>query len=362
MASSPVGWADALNEGVVLVSGSTVRWLNRRAAELLDVDRERAPGSPLIAVLRDHRLERVALVGGAPVEVITGGRTLAARAIADGLLLTDVSEIRRARESARALLAVLSHELRTPATTIRSALEALHFDLGDEQRARFLAHAEDECDRLGRLIEDLTVDSAPPRQRRLELPSLVERAARILASRLQEREVRLRSEVPALLVWADEDKLLQVLLNLLENAAVHGPANSEVVVQARLDNEAEPARLLVRQEDGLGQGGARNSVMNGVMNGVMNSGATVVVRVVDRGRPLAEGAFCELFEPHARGRRTGNRDGSDTNGSGGTASGRGSGMGLYIVRSIVERWGGTAWGRPLADGNEFGFTVPSSST
>jgi signal transduction histidine kinase len=307
-------WADELDEGVVLVDGANVRWLNRAAARMLGVDRERALGARLIAVVRDHRLERVALEGETS-EVSIGGRTLLARPVPGGLALSDVSEQRRNREAARALLAVLSHELRTPATTIKSAIDALRHDLGDEQRKRFLAHAEAECDRLVRLIEDLTVESTPPRERRLELARLVERASRILDPRFGERDVRLGSEVPELLVWADEDKLLQVLLNLLENGAIHGPAGAEVRIGA------EAAR-----PEGM-----------------------VAVWVRDYGPPLEEADFAGLFEPHARGRRAGS----------GVTGGRGSGLGLYIVRSLVERWGGRVWGRPLANGNEFGFTVPS---
>jgi signal transduction histidine kinase len=306
-------WADGLSEGVLLVASGRVSWLNAAAGEMLGVGRERAIGAPLIAVVRDHRLERVAL-DGAEDEVSVGGRVLRARPIPGGMALTDVSEQRRSKGAARALLAVLSHELRTPATTIRSAIDALHHDLGEEQRRRFLAHAQSECDRLVRLIEDLTVEAMPPRERRLELPRLVDRAAAILAPRLAERGVELRQEVPPLLVWADEDKLLQVLLNLLENAAVHGPAHAQVVLAAKESD----------------------------------AGETVAVRVRDRGEPLAAGDFAGLFEPHARGRRPRDESG-----------GRSSGLGLYIVRSLVERWGGRVWGKPLADGNEFGFTVPS---
>jgi signal transduction histidine kinase len=302
-------WADELSEGVLLVVDGKVGWLNLPAAELLGVDGERALGAPLMAVVRDHRLERVAL-GGPAADVTIGGRTLSARPVPGGLALRDVSEVRRSREEARSLLAVLSHELRTPATTIRAALEALRFDLGEEEKSRFLAHAEAECARLVRLIEDLTVESAPPRERRLELAAVLARAAGILAPLLEERGVRLRLELPNLLVSADEDKLLQVILNLVENAVIHGPRRADVTVSAAEEAADE-----------------------------------VAVAVCDRGTPLAPGLFEALFQPHSRG---------------GRGSGKGSGLGLYIVRSIVERWGGRVWGRARGRGNEFGFTVPGA--
>ena len=78
-----------------------------------------AVGLPLIAVLRDHRLEGAFLSGHA-VELETRGRVLRASSAPGGMILQDLTEMRRAQENARELLAVLSHELRTPATTIRS--------------------------------------------------------------------------------------------------------------------------------------------------------------------------------------------------------------------------------------------------
>jgi two-component system phosphate regulon sensor histidine kinase PhoR len=307
-------WADDLHEGVLLVDGppdrARVRWLNARAGELLQVDRDRAVGAPLMAVLRDHRLERAALEREA-AEVETRGRILRVRPVSGGISLVDISEAKRSRDDARTLLAVLSHELRTPATTVGAALEALSLDLDDSQRERFLDHARAECARLVRLLEDLTVESAPPRERRLELGQVVARAIRVLAPMLEPRNVTVSCDVPELLVWADEDKLLQVLLNLLENAAIHGPAQAAVTVRAAPEMEA------------------------------------VRVTVTDCGAPLPPDAMAVLF------------DAGSGAGSGRSASRKGSGLGLYIVRSIVERWGGRAWGRALAEGNEFGFTVPA---
>lgn len=348
--TSESGWEDGLHEGVLLVEGTRVSWLNRSAADLLGLERERALGAPLIAVVRDHRLERV-VFEQVEDEVVVAGRTLLARPVAGGMTLLDVSAARRASEDARSLLAVLSHELRTPVTTVRSALEALRADLGSEQRERFLFLAETECSRLVRLIEDLTVETVPPRERRLELLQLVRRAERILKGRFENRGITVVNDIPGPdrfpgLVWADEDKLLQVLINLLENAAIHGPAGGRVTVSAF---------------NGGGGGGE------------------VSVTVRDEGTPLS--GVADLFEPYdtasagetsSPSSGSGGSDlrdyrssgpGSRNDGSHGSAkrrrgSGKGSGLGLYIVRSIVERWGGRVWATPLPAGNEFGFTVP----
>jgi signal transduction histidine kinase len=267
-------------------------------------------GLPLIAVVRDHRLEQV-VTSGEPAEIRTRRRILAARAVPGGLLLHDRTALREAQNSARELLAVLSPELRTPVTTISSTLEALHYDLPAEQRDRFLLHASTETQRLVRPLNDLTVDVTPPRLRSIALREVAGRAASLLADTFAERGTKLASELEDLTVLADVDKLLQVLINLLENAAVHGPAGRTVRLRAWFDDEERK----------------------------------VLVTVTDQGEPLPADSIEKLFEPNAQGPGI---------------KARGTGLGLYIVRSIASRWGGRAWGRPLAEGNEFGFSVTAA--
>ncbi len=304
-------WFDALAEGVVLVRDQRVVGINVAAARFLDVDPERAVGAALIAVVRDHRIER-AFLDQAPLELLTRGRWLAVEVLDGALLLRDVSEQRRARDDARELLAVLSHEFRTPVTAIRAALEALRYDMPAQQRGRFMEQAEAEADRLVRLLSDLTVDVRPPAARSVPLKACALQATELIAPTLEARGVTVRYELPGGDVWADPDKLLQVLLNLIENAAVHGPA--EAVIRVLATNDPE--------RDGWLQ-----------------------VEVMDQGTPLAPELIEPLFSPHARGARAG---------------GRGTGLGLYVVRSIAERWGGRAWGRPCQAGNAFGVSVPRS--
>ncbi|MDZ7707300.1 MAG: ATP-binding protein [Trueperaceae bacterium] len=315
------GWLDGLAEGVVRVRDGRVTHLNAAASSMLGADPDRSVGLALIAVVRDHRLEQVWLDGD-PQELTVRGRRIEAVRIEGGLALRDVTAVRAARQDARELLAVLSHELRTPATTIRSTLEALQYDdLPAATRRRLLLRAGEEADRLVRLLSDLTVDLRPPRERSVVLADLLERACFVLAARLTEHGVRVERHVGEVHVWADPDKVMQVLVNLIENAVVHGPDDAVVDV-------------LAEERDGK-----------------------VAIRVRDRGEPLDDERSARLFEPHAKG----------------TASqGGGTGLGLYVVRSIAERWGGSAWGARWHDadgaegaggegagGNEFGVLVPA---
>ena len=304
-------WVDGLAEGVVLVEHGLVWRLNSAAARLLAVEPATAVGKRLITVVRDHRLERV-WSHGEKAEVTLAGRTIRAVPLPGGIALRDISEARQANENAKSLLAVLSHELRTPMTTVRATLDALGFeDIPADERSRLLERALGEADRLVRLLDDLTADVTPPRERTVSLTSAVDRAELILAGTLSERAVELRHDLGRASVWADPDKLLQVLLNLVENAALHGPANSRVEVVA-VPLEGWVA-LLVR----------------------------------DEGEPLATSptALAErLVRPSFHGRS--------------------HGLGLFVVRSVAEAWGGSVWwqmwGNSDRGGNQFGVMVPGS--
>lgn len=302
-------WFDALAEGVLLHDGSSVTGLNASAASLLDVERTRAIGRPLISVLRDHRLEGLARAPGSHVELELRGRPVAARSLLGALILHDVSEARASERSAKELIAVLSHELRTPAAAVTAVLDALATDLPEERRAYFVGRARDEARRLERLLADLTVDSRPPRERTVELAGVLERAAGLTSLARRARGIELRIADTDLAVWADEDKLLQALINLLENAAVHGPPDATVEVEVRRE------------------------------------GPVARVEVLDEGVAYPAERYERLFEPRAQG----------------GPKAKGTGLGLYIVRSVATDWGGEAWGGPrlgAKTGNSFGISVP----
>lgn len=301
---------EALSEGVVMLDADgRVRYLNAAAAAMLDAPADRVEGRQAIEVLRDHRLADLA-DGSPPLEVSVGSRALLARRLGRAVLLEDRSGVRAAERNMRELLAVVSHELRTPAAVITANLETLLTGGVDPGRTRrFLELAHRESLRLARLVEDLTVEVAPPRHRRLEVGETARRALGVVAQLAEERAVVVLLDLPEVTVLADPDKLNQALINLLENALIHGP---------------NPGRVRVSGHQ---------------------AGPRFVVHVDDEGPPLPAQSFPDLFEAGRRG------DG---------AKGKGMGLGLYIVRSIARAWGGDAWGEPLTRGNRFAFSVPSS--
>ncbi|MPY67215.1 histidine kinase [Deinococcus sp. SDU3-2] len=307
-------WMDALGQAVLLfgaVQGGppTVLRVNAAAARLWGVPQERAAGRPLLEVVRRHTLEALAERGG-ELELEMAGRTLRCTATRAGagepgaLIVEDVTEHRRREAELREAAAVLSHEFRTPVAGLRGVLEALEYDLPPELARKFVGQGLQEVERLGRLVEDLAVGFRPTRARTLPLAEAFARAERLLAPEVTARGATLTFGDDHL-VRADPDKLLQVLLNLVENALRYGPPAGAVEIATS------------------------------------GRGAWVEVAVLDHGAPLGDTG--SLFRAHTRGP---------------SADGQGSGMGLYIVRSIVEGWGGQVWAERRGERNAFCFTLP----
>ena len=300
-------WIDSLPQAVLLTDAGLVTRVNAAAARLWGVPQERASGRPVLEVVRRHTLETL-LERGGELELEVTGRTLRCTATRDGrhgaLIVEDVTEHRRREAELREATAVLSHEFRTPVAALRGVLEALEYDMPRDLAQNFVRQGLQETERLARLAEDLAVGFRPTRARTLPLAEAFARAERLLSGDLNARRASVTFGQDHL-VRADPDKLLQVLLNLIENALKYGPPAQPIEVQTH------------------------------------ERGTWIEVSVLDRGTPIPDTE--SLFKAHTRGR---------------TATGQGSGMGLYIVRSIVHGWGGQAWAERRGDANAFCFTLP----
>lgn len=293
-------------EGIIKIVDGKVVALNARAAQLLNISQQQTSTLPLITVVRNHKIEEVYLTGKSQ-EVSSQGKLLQVSPCDIGLSIIDISELRKVQDDTSELLAVLSHEFRTPVTAIRSTIEALYYDLPLEKKETILNRATTEVERLTRLLNDLTVDVKPPNLRRLSLKEHIARAEGLLNQKLRENNITFKSETEDFYVIADSDKLLQILLNLIENAIVHGPKDATITLKA--------------------------TVQNNVLH----------IVVEDEGEPLNSATIEQLFEPHSRGSSN---------------KAKGTGLGLYIVRNIAKTWDGEAWGQALETGNCFGFSVP----
>ncbi|MGH2474503.1 MAG: PAS domain-containing sensor histidine kinase, partial [Candidatus Limnocylindrales bacterium] len=229
-----------------------------------------------------------------------------------------LADERRAREFREAFVDVISHELRTPITTILGLTQILaRPGRTDDEASRniLLEDIRSESERLHRLVEDLLVLSRVERGRLvidaepLEPRRLLERIVANEALELPSITVVTRLERDLPIVAGEATYVQQIVRNLLGNAAKYTPQGSTVVVSAR------------------------------------RRGADVEVRVVDDGPGIPEGSIDRIFDLFFR-----DPDSARTV--------AGSGIGLFVCASLVEAMGGRIWARRRPEGgSEFGFTL-----
>ena len=220
-------------------------------------------------------------------------------------VIRDISERRRVEEMKQQFVSTVSHELRTPLTSIAGSLGLLVGGAGGvlpEKAGRLIGIAHSNSQRLVRLINDiLDVEKIESGQMTLDLASLDLRDIALLSldnvrGLADSLGVSLAlSEGAEAPVSGDADRLVQVVVNLLSNAAKFSPSGG--VVEVSVVPEARIARLSVR----------------------------------DHGPGIPDAFRAHIFTKFAQA------DGSDTRQRGGT------GLGLAIAREIAERHGGRLW-------------------
>jgi PAS domain S-box-containing protein len=229
-----------------------------------------------------------------------------------------LAEERRANEYREAFIDVISHELRTPITTILGLTQILARPgrLDDTTSAApLLEDVRAESERLHRLVEDLLVLSRVERGKLvvesepLELRRLLERIVATEGSERPSIDIELELEANLPVVAGESTYVGQILRNLLGNAAKYTPPGTRVVVSAR------------RESDG------------------------VAIRVSDDGPGISEEAAERAFDLFFR----------DPDMARMVA---GSGIGLFVCASLVQAMGGRIWARRRSEGgSEFGFLL-----
>lgn len=238
------------------------------------------------------------------------------------LVLADVTNLRRLDEMKSGLVSTVSHELKTPLTSIRMATHLLlEGRLGDltPRQTELLAAACEDSDKLDSIIDNLLdigrLESGRE-QMELELFSvaqLLEGAARAHGALFRDKGVHLDVEVPAGLpmVLADANRLRHVFANLLDNALRHTPAEGRVTLSARA-------------ADGF-----------------------VEVSVSDSGSGIAARHLPRIFDRFYR--------------AGDAATQPGAGLGLAIVKEVVEAHGGrVSVESSEGNGSTFRFTLKTA--
>jgi signal transduction histidine kinase len=217
-----------------------------------------------------------------------------------------------------AFLDILSHELRTPVTTIYGGAELLATRALDAGRRRTLtADLRAEADRLFRLVEDLVViarserDGVQPVGEPVAVGRLALAAIDLATARYPGLQVQFYGTSDAVADGADEGFVTHILRNLLDNAIRYGAA-------------AGPIEVIVSEDE-----------------------AEVAVKVIDRGEAPTQGR-----DPFALTSRTPV-----------TAAGRaGGGIALYVADLLVHALRGRMWATPARPiGAEFGFSLSRSA-
>ena len=243
----------------------------------------------------------------------------------------------RLERSRAELVSTVAHELRSPLTSVKGFTATLLNKWGrftDDQKRVMLETVNADADRVTRLITEL-LDVSRIESGRMEvhrqLVDVPDRARKIVAGRVAagDAEDRFRLEVLDGLpeTWLDADKIDQILGNLVENAVRHGAGIVTIVV--------EPAQL--EGEEGSGE-----------------EPDAVAVSVRDQGEGISPDVAPRVFRQFWRGKpRGGSRRGQH---------GGGTGLGLYIVKGLVEAHGGTIGVRRAPGGGaEFRFIVPAGT-
>jgi two-component system, OmpR family, sensor kinase len=167
-----------------------------------------------------------------------------------------IATVERTLEQQRQLLADTSHELRSPLTVVLANLNLLRRDLNQRERELSVQEATVETQRMRRLVNDLLLlaqaDVAQAIARTpLRLDLLVEETVAIAARQAPEHSICAQVDAP-LVVVGDQERLTQLLRNLLENATMHTPPGTAIQVHLRQSNQM--AQLSVADTGpGIGQ-------------------------------------------------------------------------------------------------------------
>jgi signal transduction histidine kinase/ActR/RegA family two-component response regulator len=232
------------------------------------------------------------------------------------------AELEQADRLRSQFLSHVSHELKTPLTSIKGFLQNLLDGLTgplNEKQQRYLSRMLDNSNRLIRMIEDL-LDRTRIQSGRLDLaPGEIDLghcvADAVEQLRLLAQAKRQTVEVVAppapLIVWADRDRLIQIVMNLVQNAVKFTPEGGRITVTLRQENQALAG-----------------------------------VSVLDTGPGIPPEFLNQIFDPFFRVKQA--RSGI-----------KGLGLGLSIVRTLVELHGGTIAARSQpGQGAELYFTIP----
>jgi len=234
------------------------------------------------------------------------------------MIFRDLSRQKEMDRMRAEIVANVSHELRTPLALIKgyaSTLLSPQVGLDEAETRRFLENASFAADRLGRMIDDLLcasrleTDQLHLRLEQFDLRRTVEQVAAWFKPHAQGRRLIVDLPQRELEVWADPDRVEQIMVNLLTNAAKYSAPGSTITVRSQ----------------------------------PMGDQPYAVVHVSDEGQGIAAEHLSRIFERFYLS--------DESKGS--------VGLGLYICKGLVEAMGGKIWAvSEVGVGSTFSYTLP----
>ena len=233
------------------------------------------------------------------------------------LSVTDITERKQAEQMKDDFIGMVSHELRTPLTVVLGSIKVAQSEgIANEDLKALLAQAASCSEDLSHLLDNLIElsryqsDRLTLRKSLVDVEDIVNKTLESESHHFNDRKILV--DIPRLLpaVEADEIRLRQVLLNLLDNAAKYSKPNSVIKVSARSENEH------------------------------------ILIGVSDQGHGISEADQEKLFEPFERLRER-------------PTTSKGLGLGLLVCKHLVEAHRGKIWVESKqGKGSTFRFTIP----
>ncbi len=347
---------ESMAEGLLVIDArGRISLVNPAAEVLLGIKKETALGQTPLEAVRSHELDDLLKAGvnregGASAEVTLAyprRRVLAGTAVAirdaggtvqgTVLALRDITQLKRLEEARMEFVVNVSHELRTPLTAIRGYAETL-LDRGLEDREesrKFLEIIHRHADRLGRLLNDLLdlsnieLERTPLSIAPVAVAEASRQAAAILHPQADRKAIRVSTIIPDELppVLADRDRLVQILVNLIDNAVKYTAEGGSVTISAGV----------CQRENGSAPGQAARQ-------------PTVEIIVEDTGIGIPEKDLPRITERFYRVDKARSRE------LGGT------GLGLAIVKHLVQAQHGTLTiESEVGRGTTVRFTLPAAA-
>lgn len=311
------------NPVAMRVLGSDKRIIGRKHFEVVGnndllniIDQVRKDGCPYRGQLTLHNL------GGTIVEVHAVPISETEGFVPAGVLLVlnDITELKRLEQVRKDFIANVSHELKTPVANIAGFADTLLAEQSENENVHELSSIiYEESQRLKRLIDSLlklsNLETGTPELNLVEVDArdLVNEVVKVALKRNVKRGLEIETVLPAkpVIIKADRDSVVQVLINLLKNAIAYNTDNKPIKV------------VLDDNQDGI------------------------KISVQDQGEGIPESDISRIFERFYRVDKTRSRK------TGGT------GLGLSIVKHLVENHGGEVGvSSQVGEGSTFYFTIP----